>query len=145
MGCVNPGSRFALAVCRAWSGRRGLVPSQKTSPRRPTQRRKTRGRGDDSRVRVSDLLDMITGSMPNLHGAACVGHTDIFDAATTKGAVSSGRRAAAEAICADCPCLAPCSTWLAGLPTGTRPIGVVAGTYVPVRSISHGLSWMHRR
>jgi hypothetical protein len=71
-----------------------------------------------------DLLHTLAGT-PNLPGAACVTHRDIFDACTHRGAHRIYRHAID--ICAGCPVLAQCSAWITSLPLSQRPFGVTAG------------------
>jgi hypothetical protein len=72
-----------------------------------------------------DLLHTIA-TTPNLRGAACVQHRNVFDACLTHAA---GPTVYAKAIriCATCPALAACRAWVAGLPPRERPRGVIAG------------------
>lgn len=50
---------------------------------------------------VSELLDTLAHGIPDLHGAACRGHPELFDADR------HGHQAitAAKAVCASCPVL----------------------------------------
>jgi hypothetical protein len=71
-----------------------------------------------------DLIRTLTGT-PDLPGAACVEHRDIFDACTTRGASYSYHLAIQ--ICIQCPVLLQCRAWVTSLPPGQRPRGVTAG------------------
>lgn len=79
-----------------------------------------------------DLIAAIAAHVPPLPGAACRKHVALFDAAVGEGwgfppvAVREAREAA-RAVCAQCPCLAPCAEWVRGLPVPLRPRGVVGG------------------
>jgi hypothetical protein len=73
---------------------------------------------------ASDLLHTLA-TTPDLPGAACVNHRDLFDACTDRRARTSYRHAIH--ICTGCPVLAQCSAWVTGLPPGERPYGVTAG------------------
>jgi hypothetical protein len=75
-------------------------------------------------VDVAALLDAL-GSGPNLSGALCVSHREVFDLALQLGHARRAGAAAVE-ICSACPALEPCGEWLAGLPPGERPNGVIA-------------------
>jgi hypothetical protein len=58
-------------------------------------------------------LLVILIATPNLHGAACVGHHDLWDAAR----IDSTAAQQARDICLyRCPCLAQCQQWAATLP-----------------------------
>jgi hypothetical protein len=72
-----------------------------------------------------DLLHIIA-TTPDLLGAACRNHRDIFDACSSKAA---GPHAYAKAIrvCAACPALEQCYAWVSSLPPRDRPVGVCAG------------------
>jgi hypothetical protein len=71
-----------------------------------------------------DLLHTL-GTTPDLPGAACVEHRDIFDACTDRRARTSYRHAIH--ICTGCPVLGACSAWITSLPLSERPFGVTAG------------------
>jgi hypothetical protein len=71
-----------------------------------------------------DLLHTLA-TTPNLPGAACVSHRDVFDARTDRRAQFTNRRAIR--ICAGCPVLLECSAWISSLPLSERPFGVTAG------------------
>lgn len=72
------------------------------------------------------IIAEIAGT-PNLPGASCKGHADVFDQAmgTSKPAQREARR-----ICRTCPAKPRCAKWLASLPAQARPVGVVAGRLV---------------
>jgi hypothetical protein len=76
---------------------------------------------------LADLLDALA-SGPNLHGAACTTHRDLFDACLVRSA-GPDSYAAAAAICDRCPVLAQCAAWVATLPPRARPFGVTAGVF----------------
>jgi hypothetical protein len=71
-----------------------------------------------------DLIHLLAGT-PNLPGAACTHHRDIFDACTDRRAANTYKRAIR--ICAACPVLPQCSAWISSLPPSQRPFGVTAG------------------
>src|SRR6185312_2391511 len=71
---------------------------------------------------IAELLDALTHA-PNLRGAACAGRPELFD-------VRDGDDRA-QAVCAACPALAACRSWVDSLPKPLRPSGVIAGRYVP--------------
>jgi hypothetical protein len=75
-------------------------------------------------VPALQLLRVMTGT-PNLPGAACVTHRDIFDACTDRRARFAYRHAIH--ICTGCPVLAQCSAWITSLPPSQPPFGVTAG------------------
>jgi Transcription factor WhiB len=77
---------------------------------------------------IAELLDTLAHDIPNLPGAACRGHAELFDVADRHDTQGIAR---AQAVCASCPALRDCRRWLAGLPRLARPCGVVAGRYVP--------------
>jgi len=73
---------------------------------------------------VIDLLtDLLTG--PDLHGAACVEHRDVFDATANRGAHRTYGRAIK--VCAGCPALAACRAWVTSLPHDEAPRGGIEG------------------
>jgi WhiB family redox-sensing transcriptional regulator len=76
---------------------------------------------------LAELLDAIAAA-PNLAGAACVSHVDLFDATVARGRAGQ-LHAQAIAVCAGCPALAQCADWISHLPAGQRPYGVIAGRY----------------
>jgi hypothetical protein len=71
-----------------------------------------------------DLLHTLA-TTPDLPGAACTSHRDVFDACTDRRARFTYRRAIR--ICAACPVLLQCSAWISSLPPAERPFGVTAG------------------
>jgi hypothetical protein len=71
-----------------------------------------------------DLLHTLTDT-PNLPGAACVKHRDVFDACTDRRARGAYRHTID--ICAGCPVLQRCSAWISSLPPSQRPFAVTAG------------------
>jgi hypothetical protein len=73
-----------------------------------------------------DLLHIVADT-PDLPGAACVEHRDIFDACTGKAAGRPSTYPRAIRVCAHCPVLHRCSEWIASLPPSGRPYGVTAG------------------
>jgi len=75
---------------------------------------------------LADLLGAIAAA-PNLTGAACREHRDVFDATTGKAAGRPGVYARAITVCESCPALAACSAWVEGLAPSRRPLGVTAG------------------
>jgi hypothetical protein len=79
-------------------------------------------------VSVAELLDELAHGIPDLHGAACRGHPEVFDVADRRD-----RQAIAQAktVCASCPVLDTCRAWLVSLPKPVRPCGVVAARYLP--------------
>jgi hypothetical protein len=74
---------------------------------------------------VAELLDTLAHT-PDLHGAACRGHPELFDVERNDHEAIE----AAQAICASCPVLGACRAWLRSQPAELRPCGVVAGRYV---------------
>jgi hypothetical protein len=79
-----------------------------------------------------DLLHIIA-TTPNLPGASCTQHLDIFDACTGKAAGRPGTYARAVKVCATCPVLQRCRAWVIGLAPRERPPGVTAGLIRPSR------------
>ena len=79
------------------------------------------------RVIVAELLDELAHEIPDLHGAACRGHPELFDVADRHDHQAIAQ---AKALCVSCPVLNACRAWLAGLPKPAWPCGVVAGRYV---------------
>jgi WhiB family redox-sensing transcriptional regulator len=75
---------------------------------------------------LADLLGAISAA-PNLRGAACTDHRDLFDATTGKAAGRPGVYARAIRVCESCPALTACSAWVESLPPSQRPLGVTAG------------------
>jgi hypothetical protein len=75
---------------------------------------------------LADLLEAIAAA-PDLHGAACTDHRDLFDATTGKAAGRPGVYARAIRVCTSCPVLTRCSAWVESLPAPQRPFGVTAG------------------
>jgi WhiB family redox-sensing transcriptional regulator len=73
-----------------------------------------------------DLLRTLTDT-PNLPGAACVEHRDIFDACLGKAAGRPLTYTRAIRVCARCPALRECFAWVSSLPASERPYGVTAG------------------
>jgi Transcription factor WhiB len=78
-------------------------------------------------VPVADLLDTLGRSIPNLPGAACRGHPELFNVADRHDHQAIAQ---AKAVCVSCPALRGCRTWLASLPRPMRPSGVIAARYV---------------
>jgi WhiB family redox-sensing transcriptional regulator len=76
---------------------------------------------------LADLLGAIAAA-PNLDGAACREHPEVFTATMGKAAGRPGVYARAIAVCRGCPALAPCTLWVNGLAPSDRPYGVTAGT-----------------
>ncbi len=81
---------------------------------------------------VEALLASLAAGIPPLRGAACVGHSHLFDAAEDDETRASAqhRFAAALELCRTCGCLAACRAWLESLPVKRRPAGVVAAPTV---------------
>lgn len=73
---------------------------------------------------AEELLRALTAG-PNLPGAACKDHLDVFDATSERGAHRA--YTAAIQICAGCPVLQRCGTHWDSLPPRKRPFGVMAG------------------
>jgi WhiB family redox-sensing transcriptional regulator len=71
------------------------------------------------------LADAV-GAAPALPGARCRGRSELFDAES----VDDERTDYAITVCNRCPALAACREWVASLPPGKRPIGVVAGRVI---------------
>jgi len=78
-------------------------------------------------VIVAELLDELAHDIPDLRGAACRGHAEVFDVADRHDTQAI---TAAKALCTACPVLGACRRWLSGLPRYQRPCGVVAGRYL---------------
>ena len=74
----------------------------------------------------ADLAATLSAA-PDLAGAACTGRPDLFDPAPTDHPDRAHREERALALCASCPVLEACRTYLADLPLRDRPIGVIAG------------------
>jgi hypothetical protein len=79
-------------------------------------------------VIVAELLDELAHGIPDLHGAACRGHPQLFDVADRHDTQAIAQ---AKTVCASCPVLRDCRAWLAGLPRYQRPCGVVGGRFLP--------------
>jgi hypothetical protein len=75
----------------------------------------------------TELLQRILRGVPNLPGARCTepGNRALFDSCAAPGGTKLHGRAIA--VCATCPALAPCRSWVAGLRPGAPPHGVVGG------------------
>jgi hypothetical protein len=77
---------------------------------------------------LDGLMAAIAAAAPDLRGAACVAHRDVFDACLTRRRnAPADAHAAAIGVCRCCPALARCRAWVDGLPPGERPFGVTAG------------------
>jgi WhiB family redox-sensing transcriptional regulator len=74
------------------------------------------------------LIAQLAGA-PALHGARCRGRSHLFDARADREPlpVAEARHAQALGLCARCPALVRCKSWLDDLPVRKRPLGVVAG------------------
>jgi WhiB family transcriptional regulator, redox-sensing transcriptional regulator len=130
-----------FTAAAGWSAPSGGVPSARptglpcaNTPIRPTTGQ-TIPMPVDIRVArssVAELLDDLA-HVPHLPGARCRGRTGLFDRTVPGGAASrgDGARARREArqLCATCPALQACSTWLDSLDPSDRPRGVVAGRF----------------
>jgi hypothetical protein len=68
------------------------------------------------------LLLPTLADTPNLPGAACVDHRELFDACIERGASLS--YPLAIKVCLGRPALTPCRCWVTSLPVGRRPLGV---------------------
>lgn len=83
-------------------------------------------------IHMSELL----AALPELPGAACKGHSDLYEGTIAEQDKDAGRaevqnaRKAALRLCHDCPALSPCRVWLDGLRPMCRPRGVVAGQVI---------------
>jgi hypothetical protein len=75
-------------------------------------------------AQFASLLGALAAA-PDLEGASCVGHAEMFDI-TDDPAVT----AVTQRICAECPVLARCRDWSAGF-TNRELSGVVAGAIRP--------------
>jgi Transcription factor WhiB len=69
-------------------------------------------------VIVAELLDTLAHGIPDLHGAACRGHPQLFDVADRHDTPTIAQ---AKALCASCPVLGDCRAWLASLPRACLP------------------------
>jgi hypothetical protein len=85
----------------------------------------------DSTPLAALLADLAQGAPP-LPGASCRGRARLFDAAMDWDGGSSRRlaRRAARRVCASCPCLDQCGSWVEALPQRRRPAGIVAGRLI---------------
>lgn len=77
---------------------------------------------------ATGLFDAL-GVIPSLPGAQCAGQHRLFDEARPgeDEDVVDQRHAEALGLCARCPALDRCLTWLLDLPPSRRPTGVIAG------------------
>jgi len=87
---------------------------------------------------VIGALILGLAEIPALPGAACVGREKLYDATVGNAAANPPHvvlraRELAREVCARCPCLEPCSEWVAALPKSHRPQGMVAGLVVDNR------------
>lgn len=80
---------------------------------------------------LEDLLRTLAET-PDLPGAACMAHREVFDRCTAKAAKPSSYARAIQ-VCADCPALPKCRAWVRSLPPRKRPEGVTAGVIRPGR------------
>lgn len=66
---------------------------------------------------------------PDLPGASCVEHREIFDACVSRqaGSAYSDTYDRAVKVCSSCPALRDCRRWVTSLPMNRRPYGVTAG------------------
>ena len=71
-------------------------------------------------VIVAELLDTLAHDIPDLHGAACRGHPEVFDVADRHDTEAI---AAAQAVCASCPVLRDCRAGTSSLPDMKYRIG----------------------
>lgn len=60
---------------------------------------------------------------PDLPGASCVSSRQVFDKCTD-GHAGDRELAAAVRVCAGCPVLGPCASWVDSLDPRKRPFGV---------------------
>ncbi|WP_197696053.1 helix-turn-helix domain-containing protein [Mycobacterium sp. E1715] len=74
----------------------------------------------------ADLAAALARS-PDLAGAACAGRSSLFDLQPGWSPEREKRERQALALCAECPALAGCRAWFAGLRAGEKPQGVIAG------------------
>jgi hypothetical protein len=84
----------------------------------------------DSTPLAALLADL--AQSPPLPGASCRGLSHLFDAAMDWDGGNSRRlaRKAARRVCASCPCLDACGSWIETLPQSRRPAGIVAGRLI---------------
>jgi hypothetical protein len=75
---------------------------------------------------LADLLDAIAAA-PDLTGAACRAHPEVFSVTMGKGAGRPGIYERAIHVCTSCPVLTACTAWVESLPPSQRPPGVTAG------------------
>lgn len=77
---------------------------------------------------LDDLLLSLAGA-PALPGARCRGKPHLFDPPThgESSETAAARHFQALGLCSRCPALNQCRAWIASLPKGQRPKGVVAG------------------
>ena len=87
-----------------------------------------------------DHMAELLADLPDLPGARCVNHVELFDRSIARHrdaagnlapeAELDGARSAALRICESGPALARCEAWLASVRPYRRPRGVVAGQVV---------------
>lgn len=82
------------------------------------------------------LRHALAAAAPRLDGAACLGMWEAFDPADTGETEQDVdyRHRTAMGICARCPALSACRTWVDSLPPRQRPGGVTAGRINPTPS-----------
>ncbi|ULE32585.1 hypothetical protein [Mycobacterium sp. IDR2000157661] len=83
-------------------------------------------------------MSALLAGVPDLPGARCKGKADLYertvavqraDGEPTRDELDTAR-AAALALCAECPSLVPCRAYVDGLRPSQRPHGVIAGRVV---------------
>jgi hypothetical protein len=76
-------------------------------------------------------IALLVSDIPKLHGAACLGRSNEFDAQPPKTPDRDLAHLRAKRICLrQCPALDACRAWLDSLPPRRRPEGVVAGQFI---------------
>lgn len=79
-------------------------------------------RPDRAEAGLLPLLLAIFDNLPDLRGASCAGHGDLFDPRTTSEPTTVGhqRHAQALAMCAGCPVRQRCRDWALTQPKHVR-------------------------
>jgi hypothetical protein len=81
-------------------------------------------------------IELVLTLAPDLPGAACVAHRDVFDKTVEPG--GARHYAAAIQICTTaCPAFTACKAWIEGLPRSRRPFGVTGGLIHSTKAKSH--------
>ncbi len=80
-------------------------------------------------------VDGLLAGAPSLPGARCRGRPHLFEEAAPGESrdATTARHSQAVELCARCPALDACTTWLQSLPPRDRPAGITAGQRHPLR------------